>query len=95
MDWRTASALVSDLVCGLPDLVALGLGERPSPASAQAGQVRLLGVEVLGQDHLLPLILQERRGEGQPRVGGSLRPEAAQYPLVRDDGTAARLLDEL
>ena len=83
-----------DLLCGLPDLAALGLGERPSPAGAQAGQVRLLGVQVLGQDDLLPLVLQERRGEGQPGVGGSLRPEAAQYPLVRDDGSAAGLLDD-
>ena len=74
-----------DLLRGLPDLAALGLGERPSPAGAQAGQVRLLGAQVLGQDDLLPLVLAERRGEGQPGVRGGLRPAVAQHPLVRDD----------
>ena len=69
-----------DLLRGLPDLAALGLGERPSPAGAQAGQVRLLGVQVLGQDDLLPLVLQERRGEGQPGVSGSLRPAGCAAP---------------
>ena len=50
-----------DLLGGLPDLAALGLGQRPAPAGAQARQVRLLGVQVLGQDDLLPLMLQEHR----------------------------------
>ena len=69
-----------DLLGGLPDLAALGLGERPSPAGAQAGQVGLLGAQVLGQDDLLPLVLQEGRGEIQPGVSRRLRPADAQSP---------------
>ena len=82
--------LGSDLLCGLPDPAALSLGERSSPAGAQAGQVGILGVQVLGQDDLLPLVLQERGGEVKP-ARGSLRPVVAQYPLVRDDGSTAGL----
>ena len=52
-----------DLLGGLPDLAALRLGERTPPAGAQTGQVRLLGEQVLGQDDLLPLMLEEGRGE--------------------------------
>ena len=41
-----------------------------------------------------PLVLQERRGEGQPGLGGGLRPAGAQHPLVRDDRRAAGLLED-
>ena len=88
------SQLGGDPLNGLPDLAALGLAERPSPAGARAGQVRLLGAQILGQDDLFPLVLAERRGEGQPGLGGGLRPAGAQHPLVRDDGSAAGLLDD-
>ena len=66
--------LGGDLLGGLPDQAALGLGERAAPAGAQAGQVGLLGVQVLGQDDLLPLVLQERRGEGRARRWRRPRP---------------------
>ena len=64
-----------DLLRGLPDEAALGLGQRPSPAGARAGQVGLLGVQVLGQDDLLPFVLTERGGKGQPggRLGHRVR----------------------
>ena len=82
-----------DPLGSLPDLAALGLGERASPAGAQAGQVGLLGVQVLGQDDLLPLVLQERRGEVEAGVGGGLRPASSQLSLVGDGRRAAGLLD--
>ena len=50
-------------------------------------------MQVLRQDDLLPLVLQERGGERQPGIGGSIRPASAQLSLVRDDGTAAGLLN--
>jgi len=82
-----------DPLCDTPDLTALGLGQWPSPAVTQAGQVGLLGVQVLREDDLLPLVLQERGGEVQPGIGGGLRPARAQLPLVRNDGIASGLLD--
>ena len=82
-----------DLLGGLPDLAALGFAERPAAAGARAGQVGLLGVQVLGQDDLLPLVLEERRGEGCG-CGGGFRPAGAEGPLVGDDGGAAGLLDD-
>ncbi len=83
-----------DPLCDMPDLAALGLGQRPPPAGPKAGQVGLLRVQILRQDDLLPLVLQERGGERQPGISGSLRPASAQLSLVRDDGTAAGLLDD-
>ena len=83
-----------DLLRGPPDQAALGLAERPAPAGARAGQVRLLGAQVLGQDDLLPLVLAERRGEVEPGLRDGLGPAVAQHPLVRDDGRAAGLPDD-
>ena len=83
-----------DPLGGLPHLAALGLGQRPSPAGAHAGQVRLLGAHVLGQEDLLPLVLAERRGKTQPGVRGGFGPPVQQHPLVRDDRSPAGLLDD-
>jgi hypothetical protein len=81
-----------DLLGSLPDLAALGLGERTAAAGASAGQVGLFGVQVLGQDDLFPLVLEERRGEG---CGcGGIRPAEAEGALVGDDGGAAGLPDD-
>jgi len=55
--------LTGDTLRRLPHLAALRLAEWPTPSGAQAGQVRLLGMEILGQDDLLPLVLQERGRE--------------------------------
>ena len=66
---------------------------RPRPV-AQAGQVRLLGVQILAQDDLLPFVLQEHGGERQPGVGCCLRPPRAQLPVIGDAGAAAGLLDD-
>ena len=82
-----------DPLGNLPDLAALGLGERAPPAGAQTGQVGRLGAQVLGQDDLLPLVLQERRGEVEAGVRGGLRPANSQLPLVGEDRRAAGLLD--
>ena len=82
-----------DPLGGLPHLAALDLGER-RPAGAHAGQVRLLGAHVLGQEDLLPLVLAERRGKAQPGVCGGFGPAVEQHPLVRDDRSAAGLLDD-
>jgi hypothetical protein len=50
-------------------------------------------VQVLGQDDLLPLVLQERRGEVEAGVRGGLRPADSQLSLVGEDRRAAGLLD--
>ena len=86
--------LRSDLLGGLPDQAALRLGERPPPAGPQARQVRLLVAQVLGQDDLFPLVLEEGRGEIQPEGRRCLGPAGAQHPLIRDDRSAAGLLDD-
>ena len=48
-----------DAFGGAQTWAALGLAERSAPAGAQAGQVGLLGVQVLREDDLFPLVLEE------------------------------------
>jgi hypothetical protein len=71
-------------VGGLPEEAALGFGERAAAAGAGAGQVGLFGVQVLGQDDLLPLVSEEC-GEGSG-FGGGFGPAGAEGALVGDDG---------
>jgi hypothetical protein len=68
----------------LPDEAALGLGQRPSPARPQAGEVGLLGGQVLGQDDLLPFALEEHGTEREAGAGGCGRPSAPFVGQVHD-----------
>ena len=79
----------------LPDLAALGLTERCALPGARAGQVVLLGAQVLGENHLLPLAIEKRRGERQARLCCGVCPQVGQL-LALDDGgaSAAGLLDD-
>ena len=70
------------------------LAERFPAPCAQAGQVRLLGAQVLAENDLLPFVLEEHRGERQPGVGCCLRPPLVQRPLVGDGRGAPGLLDD-
>jgi len=82
--------LSSDLEFGhnalddLPYLAALSLGQRSTPPRPQAGEVRLLGVQVLGEDDLFPFVLEEDRTEREARIDRRGRPPAPLVSHVRD-----------
>lgn len=94
---------VGELPCGLqlrghplgdlPDLGALDLGQQASPSAAQAGQIRLLGSQVLGEDDLIPFALQEPRREGQPCLGGRVGPSLLQLSIIGHAQPATRLAE--
>ena len=78
-----------DLLGELPDLAALRLAERRALPGAGARQVVLLGAQVLGEDHLLPLAVEESRGVRQARLCCGVCPQAGQLLAVDDGGASA------
>ena len=91
VDRPCALQLRLDLLDEPPDLTALCLAERHALPGAGARQVVLLGAQVLGEDYLLPLAVEERRGVRQVRLCRGVCPQVGQLLAVDDGGASCRV----